>query len=401
MTSFNRRTAVNSSPAYMLADVDHYETPDPATFIVKLKDPVSAFMDYLAAPYGPKISSPAVLAAHAGSDNAQSWLKTHDAGTGPFTISSFLPGTSYELTRFDGYWATKPYVQKIDISIVPDISTQRLELEGGQLDMILHGLSTQDVTALSANPKFEVHKFPANLKTLLFVNSNKGIFQDQALRTALRSAINKSIIVQNVYGTRATVSNQIYPTGELPTKLAADTPAFKPALLQNAVKKLSNKKVDLAFDTQDATNRRVADFVQAELQSVGLNVTVRGIPIAQVFDLPNHPDQAPDLLIDATNPDASHPDTWARIYMNTKGALNYLLCSVPAADTQMDKGLHSTVASDIQAAYGQAGTLLAQSGCFDTIADVKETVVARKGYGNYVHQLPTLFTIRFGDLTGK
>jgi len=29
---------------------------------------------------------------------------------------------------------------------------------------------------------------------------------------------------------------------------------------------------------------------------------------------------------------------------------------------------------------------------------VKETAVARKGYTNYVHQLPTLFTIRFGDL---
>ena len=69
---------------------------------------------------------------------------------------------------------------------------------------------------------------------------------------------------------------------------------------------------------------------------------MRGIPISQVFALPTQPEQAPDLLIDSTNPDASHPDTWIRIYMNTKGALNYLQCSVPAADAAMDQGLNAT-----------------------------------------------------------
>ena len=184
------------------------------------------------------------------------------------------------------------------------------------------------------------------------------------------------------------MSNQIYPTGELPTNLGADTPTYDPSKLKSLVSGLSNKKVELEYDTQDPTNQRVADEVQAELQSDGLNVSVRGIPISQVFALPTEPKQAPDLLIDSTNPDASHPDTWIRIYMNTKGALNYLQCSVPAADTAMDQGLTATDPSTIATDYGKAGDLIAQSGCFDTIADVKETVVARKGYTNYVHQLP-------------
>ena len=64
------------------------------TFVVKLKNPVSPFLDYLAAPYGPKVDSPTEIAAHAGTDQAQSWLKSHDAGTGPYTISSFVPGRS-------------------------------------------------------------------------------------------------------------------------------------------------------------------------------------------------------------------------------------------------------------------------------------------------------------------
>ena len=53
----------------------------------------------------------------------------------------------------------------------------------------------------------------------------------------------------------------------------------------------------------------------------------------------------------------------------------------------------------MQSSYGEAGDDLVASGCFGTIADVKEVVVAKAGYGDFVHQLPTLFTVRFGDLT--
>ncbi|HWW54612.1 MAG TPA: ABC transporter substrate-binding protein [Acidimicrobiales bacterium] len=398
--SFTRRTALGatSAPGYMLADVTGYDTPDPLTFIVHLKNPVSPFLDYLAAPYGPKVSSAILLSAHAGSDMDQTWLKTHDAGTGPFTMSDFVPGDHYTLTRFDAYWGGKPAVAEIHIAILPDISTQQLELKGGQLQMIIHGLSKDDIASYEGNSKFQVQRFPALFKTWLMVNENKGLFKDQGLRTALQSAINKQQIVDQVYGKDATVSNQIYPAGELAAGTAADAPKYDPTLLANAVKGLSNKKVDLAYSSDDARNQRDAEIIQTELQTAGLSATVRGIPIAQVFDLPNHPAQAPDLLLSTVNPDAAHPDTWARIFMNTKGTLNWLLCSVPAADAQMDVGLHTTDNPSMQSAYAKAGDLLVASGCFDSIADVKDVVVAQAGYGNWVHQLPTLFTVRFGDL---
>jgi peptide/nickel transport system substrate-binding protein len=396
--SFERRTQVNSAPAYMLADVGGYETPDASTFVVKLNHPVSPFLDYLAAPYGPKLVSPKVLQDQAGSDFAQSYLKTHDAGTGPFQMSDFVPGDHYTLTRFDGYWGTKAKVAKIAISIIPDISTERLKLESGDLSMIIHGLSLSDIDSLSKNSKFQVQRFPAFFKSLVFVNENKGIFQDQALRTALRSAIDKKAIVDQVYGANGAVSTQMYPVTEMPAGKATDNPTLDPSKLTSAVSGLSNKTVDLAYSNDDARNQRATELLQTQLQAAGLQVTTRAIPIAQVFDLPNHPDQAPDLLYATVNPDAAHPDTWARIFMSTKGALNWLQCSVPAADTAMDQGLAATDPTAIQAAYAQAGDLLASAGCFDMVADIQEVIVAGAAYKNFVHQLPTLFTIRFGDL---
>ena len=400
--SFQRRTGVASAPSYMLADVTGYDTPDPLTFVVHLKDPVAAFLDYLAAPYSPKVISHTLLAANAGSDMGQTYLKTHDAGTGPFMMSEFVPGDHYTLNAFPAYWNGKPAVSQIHITLLPDISTQQLKLQSGELQMILHGLSKDDVASFEKNSKFQVQRFPALFKSWLMVNQNKGVFKDQTLRLALAQAVNKQQIVDQVYGSDATVSSQYYPAGELPTGMATDTPKYDPSVLANAVKALANKKVDLAYSSDDARNQRDAEIVQTELQAAGLSATVRGIPIAQVFDLPNHADQAPDILLSTVNPDAAHPDTWARIFSHTHntsdGSLNWLLCSAPAADAAMDSGLHLTDANAIQAAYAKAGDELVKSGCFISIADVKDVVVAQAGYSNWVHQLPTLFTVRFGDL---
>jgi peptide/nickel transport system substrate-binding protein len=402
--SFKRRVALGttSQPGYMLAPVASYGTPDPLTFIVQLKAPTSAFLDYLAAPYGPKVEDATGLAAHAGSDMDQTYLKTHDLGTGPYILSAFIPGDHYTLTDFPQYWAGKPQITEVHISILPDIATQQLELKGGQLQMIMHGLSKDDVATYEHNPKYQVQRFVANFKTWLMVNENKGIFKDPTLRTALRSALNKQQIVSQVYGSDAVVSTQYYPAGELPQGLAMDTPTYDPSLLAKAVAGLPNKHVDLAYSSDDARNQRDAEIIQTELQAAGLAATVRGIPLATVFNFPSQPSQIPDLLLTTVNPDASHPDTWARIFSHTfdgtNGTLNWVLCSVPAADKEMDLGLGSTTTADVQAHYGKAGDLLAASGCFDTIADVKDVVVADAGYSNWYHQPPTLFSVKFGLL---
>jgi peptide/nickel transport system substrate-binding protein len=396
--SFERRTNVNSAPAYMLADVDHYETPDPSTFVVKLKNPVSPFLDYLAAPYGPKMVSPALLTAHAGSDFAQSWLKDHDAGTGPFTITDFELGTKYVVTAFPDYWGGKPKVTSITMNILPDISTQQLKLQSGDLSMIIHGLTADDISSLQQKG-FQIQRFPALFKTLVMMNPNKEFLKDKATRQAVAAALDKDTIEKTVYGDNASTSTQIYPAGELPEGTAKDPNLNDPSKLQAIAGNFTGKTLDIGYSSDDPRNGRVADLIQTELQAAGITATTRAIPIAQVFNLPQAKDQAPDLLVSTVNPDAAHPDTWARIFMSTAGSLNWLQCSVPDADKLLDAGLRETDQAKMQDDYAKAGDLFVDSGCFASIADVREVIVAKPGYGNFVHQLPTVFSIRFGDLT--
>ncbi|WP_127781970.1 ABC transporter substrate-binding protein [Rhodococcus sp. X156] len=396
--SFQRRLDVNSAPAYMLSEVVDMTTPAPMTFVVTLGKPVSAFLDYLAAPYGPKMVSPKVLADHAGSDHAQSYLKDHDAGTGPFTLTEFINGQRYVLSRYDGYWGTKAAYGKVVFSIVPDTSTQRLQLEGGQLDMSLHGYTTDDISSFRSNPGFTVTDFPAVFKSFLFLDENKGVFTDQKVRLAVRQALDREELVRTVYGDRATPSTQVYPAAQQVTGGSTTAPV-DPSVLKNLVSGLGNKKVDLAYVNDDSTNQRMAELIQTKLSAAGLQVTTRPIPMAQAFDLPNQPESArPDMVLSTLNPDAVHPDTYARIFMSTAGSLNWLQSSVPAADAAMDRGLNATDPAEVSKAYAAAGDAIAASGLWLDIADVKETVIARKGIGNLVHQLPTLNTVRLGDL---
>src|SRR5258708_39533232 len=56
--SFDRRLVVNQGPAYMVADVASVTTQGDYDVTITLKAPNSAFLSYIASPYGPRMVSP-------------------------------------------------------------------------------------------------------------------------------------------------------------------------------------------------------------------------------------------------------------------------------------------------------------------------------------------------------
>ena len=385
-SSFARRTKINQGPAYMLAAVTSVDTPSALTAVVHLSHPVSAFLDYMASPWGPKILSPAEISAHTvAGDEGQKWLGSHDAGSGPYTITSFIPNQKYVLSRFDGYWGTKAGFAEVDFAIQPSITTQELELEKGQLDMVMHGLSSQDLKALANKSGLVEHQYPAEVKTVAFVNPHSGPFTSVAARDALAQVLDKAKLTEEVFGKAGTASTQIYPTGQLPPSATSSVVKYDPSVLKALVPSLPSKKVDIGYDATEPRNQLMAELIQLELQSVGLTVTTRSIPIAQIYSFPQHLDQAPTILIQTTVPDAAHPDTWGRIYMSKGGGANYMQCIDPAVDAALDAGLASTTHADVVTNYGNAGNLISKNACFIDISDVQDIIVTRAGLTGLYH----------------
>ena len=388
---FERRIKMNQGTFYQVQDIKSIATPSPYTLVITLKRTVSAFMDYLASPYGTKAISPTAIRLHQkGKDLGKAWLSSHDAGTGPYAITQFTLGQQYVVTRWDKWWGTRPFYKTVIFKLVPDAGNQVLQLQRGDLD-ILHQQPIPTVNSFKNRPGFQVKVFPVFLKTWIHVNPNRPPFANAAVREVLGQAINRQLITQTFFESYGTVSNGIYPAGMLPSGSAPDSQPFDPSKLKAAVAQLpaSERNVDLVYLIgHGADIARISDAIGQELSQDGLHVTVREITVAQLFSYPaENPTKVPNLFVGSENPDSASPDTWARSYMYKNAALNYFAGAVPAADQQMDAGLAATNQQQLLQDYGQAGDIIHNAGTFITIADADDTFIARAGITGFSHQL--------------
>jgi peptide/nickel transport system substrate-binding protein len=373
--------------------------------VVKLKHPVSAYLDYLASPYSLKAISPTAIRKHQkGKDWGKAWLNTHDAGTGAYQITRFVYGQEYDLASWNRWWgAPKPYYKAVQFILVPQSGTQVLKLQAGDLD-ILHQQPTTTLDSFRSKQGFQVHVFPQMLKTWIHVNPNKGPFATLAVRQALAAAINKPLLVKTFFGAYGKVSTQFYPAGQLPPSMAQDNVAYDPSKLKSAVSKLpsSDRSVELTYlSGHGADIQRISDAIQTELSAAGLKVTAREISVSELFSYPSkNPKRVPDLFVGSENPDSASPDTFARPYASHKAGLNYLAGDLPAADHLMNLGLAETNQSKALADYGKAGDLLVKNGTFVTIADVNDTFLARAGISGWKHQIECTTCISLSSLRG-
>ncbi len=405
--SFDRREAVNAGPAYMVSFIESAEAPDPDTLVITLNEPNSAFLDLLASPYGPKAVSPTAVAENeVDGDQAQEWLATNSAGTGPYYISSFEPG-EYELTRNEDYWGEDPFVppcyETVRIRIIPDFTTQALELEGGGLDIMIHGIAQNDLPRFE-DQGFEVFRHFGINRVTMHLNTHDGPFSDPAVRAAVPAALQRDEIVEQVWGDGAMTAEHIFPQGMLPAGVGTYDVEYDPSQLQAAVEAgdWGGSTVDLTYTTDDPVNEQLAGLIAAQLTDAGLETTARGVTQPETFEYPTKPGIRPDALVLPATPDAAHPWTWSDLFYRPGGGLSYFSPEVCGeADDLSTQGLLETDEQSITDTYAASAAAYQDCGAFVPIADVAETVVAAPGMSGFEHEFDSLWALRLASLRGE
>lgn len=398
--SFDRRLAVNQGPAYMVSDVASVTTPSPTQVVITLKTPNTAFLDYLASPYGPKMMSPTILKNQAGKDNAQTYLQTHDAGTGAYTLTKAAVGQGYQMKAFDGWWGPKPYFQTVELPVISDLSTQQLLFNKGQLHGILHDLNAPAVKSYLGNTAVSNYSLPSFTTEQLYVNPNTGLFKDKAARVAFQQALDVDTLADQVFAGRSEKATGNYPLGMLPPgtdtqQITADT---KPLQAIAATASAADKKVVLGYDTSQPDDQQLATLIGAKLDSLGLSATVQGYPTSQIFGWIGNQKGAPNVYLASFWPDAADPYTSAHILYAPEGGLNYLGCSDPA----IDKLLPTALETGDDAIYAQIGELATATGCWANIAYRKDFMVTQtwlKGV-EQSHDIAAPMSLRIAGLSG-
>ncbi len=375
--TFARRTAVNGGPAYMVSGIASVQAPSPYTAVIKLTAPNTAFLDYLASSYGPMMESPTALAKNAGTDNAQTYLQTHDIGTGPYTLTQAKVGVSYQMQAFPQYWGTKPYYTTVNLPVIDNLSSQEIQFNSGQLAGILHDLTAPAVAQYRANSKATFYSLPVIEEEGVYVNEHLGFLTTQSNRQALLQAVNIQAIVAGVFPNRATVPTQATPSGLLPPGTGKQSIAYNPGALRSIVSRLpsSQKAFTVGYDSGAPDDQLVAEQIAAELQALGLTTKVVGYQTSQIYgwigSAQSAAAQGPNLLVYYVWPDAYNTYTWNHITYDSTGGLQYLSCSVPgidAVDTQ-------AVTTGSNTLYNTAVQMAVKEGCWLNVANRNDAMV--------------------------
>ncbi len=373
--SFDRRLAVNQGPAYMVSDVASVTTKGDYAATVTLKHSNSSFLAYLACAYGPKMLSPTALAAHAGKDHDQTYLTTHDIGTGPYELTDAQVGSHYGLTSYPKYWGGAPYFTSVDLPVITDSSAQQLQFNNGSLAAILHDLPSSAVTSYLGNKKFANYTLPTMMSDYLYLNPHRPLLTSQAVRQALLKAVDVDTLVKNAYFGRGTKATQVYPANMMASSFATQNIGYDPSALKSALASVpaSEKSITIGYDSSSTDNQLVANLMSANFAAAGLTAKVQSYPTSEIFGWIGSGKGAPDMLATLGWPDAPPPYTWAHISFDATGGLNYLNCSDTATTALIAQGL--STGSD--QTFSQAAQSASQTGCWMNLVNVSDFMVAQ------------------------
>jgi ABC-type transport system substrate-binding protein len=221
-----------------------------------------------------------------------------------------------------------------------------------------------------------------------WINTGKGPFSDPKMREALAQAIDRQTIVDQVFQGTASLAKTLAPGATLPTGTDTYKPKYDPQVIKDLVAQLpqGERKVSIAYATQDPVNQQIADLVQVQLSQVGFDATSRAVPVDELFTWPTKPELRADLMIQNSIGDGASPYTWYSLFYAKSGGLNWLGADVcDAADKVTDEAYRT--ADPIAAAqiYVKADEAYAKCSAFLPIADTKGIMAYRSNLTGLVH----------------
>lgn len=180
-------------PAFSI--IQEVSVLDSKTVAITLTEPSNEFLSYLTAAILP--------AGYDGQDTAP-------IGTGPFKFVSRAAQDTIVLEKFDEYWGTPAYLDKVTFKIVENADSLMMSLQSGAIDICNHLPTTQ---ALQLSDDFYIVEGTMSLVQALYVNNAAAPFDDVRVRQALCYATDRQQIIDLAFdGYGSLVGSSMYPS---------------------------------------------------------------------------------------------------------------------------------------------------------------------------------------------
>jgi len=245
--------------------------------------------------------------------NGEEWANTHPVGTGPYMLKEYKQDQYIYLEKNPDYWEEGiPYIDEIQILVVPDMVTFMAALKAGDLDgmWIIDFLTASQ---LEDDDRFNVWVSFGNLGTSLSYNMKDpaSVWSDKKMREALEYAIDKEKIC------RALTYGYCEPTYEIIRGIhGAGDPGtvpreYDPEKAKQLMAEAGHPQVsgvNLEFSITDKNSYGDAYLaIQENFAAVGIEVELKPVEPAAFNESSFRPTEGNDLRIETVRGDPLFP----------------------------------------------------------------------------------------------
>lgn len=319
--------------------IDSIETPNDHTVVLKLQEPSSPLLGFLAW-IGTFIMPEHV---YAGSDWLTNPANEEPIGTGPFKFVEWKKGDHVTLEANKEYFDGAPYLDKVIYQIMPDSNTAAQALLNGDVDF---SYTRPPLTMLDTLKKanIQVDSAPAPSRYYMQINLRKEPLQKLEVRQAIAMAINRKDILEKAFqGLGSEAWGYYTPAIEWAYNKDAKAPAYDlkqaEALLDKAGYPKgpdgTRLKLDFLYFTAGQEWADLAQVVKSNLKEIGIDVQLQGLEIAAwAKKVGEEHDYDLATLAGFQGPD---PDNM-RNRFGTNGGIQFMGYSSPIVDQLLDEG---------------------------------------------------------------
>ncbi|MFL5437649.1 MAG: ABC transporter substrate-binding protein [Myxococcales bacterium] len=222
--SYQRAVILNKTPAFILTQLgftpqnaaQRIRALDPGTLVIETEKAFApSFVYYaLTSVVGSVVDSKLVKEHVKGDDLGNEWLKTNEAGSGPFKLRSWRPNESYTLDSNPQWYRGAPKIKRLVARHVVEPATQRLLLEKGDIDYA-RSLTKDQLDSISRNKDLAIDQ--GNKGSILYVglNQRNPILAKPEVREALKWLVDYDAIEKNILSGRFVKHETFLPRGFL------------------------------------------------------------------------------------------------------------------------------------------------------------------------------------------